>query len=297
MRTQYDIEYLQGLLNTQTEPIENLAINNITIPNSMKLKRSTQGEESIVTDIRMLFNTITTTNIDSIKEKIFKIVTEKVQTMDDLNKIVKEIFDNFLTSDQNILLYLDLLNKIHMIVLSLDEVSVKTSPSLGNLFIMMCRENFFNSITLQKIKKLSILNHDDEDEFDNYNREKDKIIILIILICELINRKSNLSLNFNHMDICLTRLYDNYMTVLKRLESFIDPETGDCYYDKEDESEVLRKMLIMYAEQIYIFLLKKGEEYYTYKKDLIDKIKSELVPSLLNDFMISNYKNLNFMKY
>lgn len=301
-RKKYTVSYLLDRINEPVEPIANLVIPNITIPPSLQGKRrTTQTIDSIETSIRILFNSVTTSNLDKIKESFFKLLVEKAQTPDLLIKVASEMFENFLINEASIPNYLELLNKVRVVAVSYDDKVTKekkNSPTLGYFFLEKCRQVFFENIGLPKVQILASLNQDDVDELDQYNKEKEKMTNLSITICDLYNQrndKDKLCLHIEQIGPCLNRIVTNYLTVLERYESMIDEETGFSKDEHMDENEINMKMLIFYAEMIYIFLVKECGSLCIEPKTKItlDLIKNKVVPSLMVDHLVAGFKKFN----
>lgn len=300
-RKTYSVTFLLSKMNEIVEPIPNLTIQNITIPASLQKKRATQSADSIETNIRALFNSVTTDNLEKLKESLFKIVVEKAQTSALLERVANEIFENFLISEANIINYLVLLNKVQRCAVSYDDPETKEkkiSKTIGFFFLEKCRKQFFDFSKPVMMEKLAKLNQDDEDEFDQYNRERERMLNLIVTICVLYqnrNKKDCLSLTVSQMGPCLTDLVKNYVVVLKKYESLLDPETGDSKDEFFDQNEINRKMLILYAEEIYTVLARTGQEFF--KEDRVASdivlIKKYVEPSLMSDYLIANFKKLS----
>lgn len=301
-RKKYTVSYLLERINDPVEPIINLVIPNITVPPNLQGKRrTTQSTDSIETNVRMLFNSVTSSNLDKIKDSFFKLLVEKAQTPDLLIKVSTEMFENFLINESGIPNYLELLNKVRIIAVSYDDrvtKEKKNSPTLGYFFLEKCRKTFFDNVEIPQVKILASLNQDDVDELDQYNKKKEKMTNLVITISELYGQRSGkdkLCLQADHICPCLNRLVNNYITVLNSYESMIDDETGFSKDEFADENEINMKMLNYYAELIYVILVKQGHSLLkeTRAKPVFDLINSKVVPSLMADHLVSGFSDLN----
>lgn len=289
-------------------PIDGLKIPNILVPKSLVGKsRPTEINNTLSINIRKLFNGLTNDNIEIIKNQLQNIILTEVKDFSSIKEIADEILSNFLISDQHIEKYILLLNTISTACVKIPDPnnvsSTKMSPTIGTVFLNKCRDLIFGYIKEENIRKLALLDEENLDEQDVYNRERSKISNLIITICYLYGQR-----NTNYIRLCAPQIYEVINTLINNyvINNTKMKKLGNPYNDEEckdeREFEILKKMCSLYAENLYIFMVKKGSEINNdpqlvknkLLKTLIIRFKSEVVPSLTEAYLISNCETLKY---
>jgi hypothetical protein len=266
----YSPAFIRSKLTCQAVPIPGqLPIPNITMIDICK-------KNSVITDMRKLFNTVTGKNINEIKETLHKTVTEyivklpKEKIEEGMNEIANEMLHNFIVSESNIDIYMQMLNKISNVVVILEHSDPKTgkpilSRPIKYYFLNNCKTLIFKYISEEHIRELSMKDQENEDELDFFNKEKAKICNLIITICHLYDQR-----NSNDIQLSAIPIYGIMSLILSKHASLITnmKQLGNPYEDEECTNELeydyLNKMASMYAEQLIIFL---DFEYESFMKD------------------------------
>jgi hypothetical protein len=299
-RQTYAVSFLASNKNQVVEPINGLAIPNITIPVALQgKKRVTQTETTIGTQIRPFFNSVTAGNVDVIREQLRKVVIEKAQTPELLSQVAYETFEHFLVNEPNIPNYVKLLNAIHGAAVMMEDKKTKEkkiSLTIRDFFLENCRRKIFENIKEENIHRLAQMNEYDDDQLDAYNKEREKMMNLIATLCALYDQRdtTNINLSGRHLATCVTALIDNHKNIYQKFMAQFDEETGEVNDEDEEENELYRKMLILYEEQLYIFMVKEKS---SFEKDpqlanLVERTKTEVIPAISVDYLVSNYSQL-----
>lgn len=299
------VSQLLSLKNQTVKPIDGLNIPNITMPSHLvSKKRSTEANDTLAVNIRLLFNSLTNDNITESKERLRSIVYAKAQNVEMLNEIAEELLQNFIISEQNIKNYMHLLNAIWnaSVLIQCPDASDKVSPTIGNYFLNKCKDMIFNNISEKHIRMLALMDQDDSDDLDKYNREREKIINLIITICHLYAQRTTAYIKLTAVQIfsVLKIILDTYTNIQNKMKELGDPYEDEC--EDEDEYECCRRMCSIYAEHVYTFLSQQGREFFidkTVVKDqnlgyLINRFSTEIIPTLTEAYLISKCKSLTF---
>jgi len=176
------------------------------------------------------------------------------------------------------------------------------SPSIGNCFLLRCRDLIFKSTNDENIRTLAQMDLDDADQMDAHNREREKIINLIITICYLYDQRNtaNIKLTAKQLIPLINILFDRYQTLQAKMNDLGNPYEEDC--EDEEEYELCQKMCSLYAEQIYTFISREMSDF---KKDptdhngstlqsLVAKFRTDIIPTLTEAFLVSKCENLGF---
>ena len=299
------IDQLLYLRNYKVKPIEGLIIDDITIPTHlMGKKRQTETADTLSTRIRLLFNTLTVENIQSVKEQLQTTIIEKAKTSDILDEVAVEILHNFFTSEQNIGIFMHLLNAVSNIgVLPAPSTQQRTNRptvyyTIGNKFLQECKKNIFAMIDPDNIKKLALMDLDDDDVLDQYNKERVRILNLIITLCYLYHQRDNpslIKLNAKHLIPLLSKIIIQYKILQKEMVELGNPFDGDECLD-EDKYIANSKMCNLYSEQLYTFIKRGGKDFvkdptlFENKSllDIIEDFKTNIVPTFTESYLIRN---------
>lgn len=305
------VEQLLSWRNSKVKPIDGINIPNITVPvHLVSKKRPTEAADNIIIKIRQLFNSLTADNVSEIREQLRVIVHAKAHKVKILEDIAVEILQNFIVSEQNIKNYMQLLNAIWnaSVLISNDPADEKNaSPPIGNFFLTNCRTLIFDLISKENIKRLAEMDLEDSVQLDLYNRERDKIINLIVTICCLYDQRKTvlIKLNANHVYSVIKHILDIYAKLNERMVELGNPYEEDC--KDEEEYEILRKMCSLYAEQLYTFMYREGKEFIADKtvikdrntqtdqfmESLVERFKKEIVPTLSESYLVSKCQCLD----
>lgn len=304
------IDVLRSYRDKPVKPIDGFtAISNITVPEHLRgKKRPTESADNLVINIRQLFNSLSRDNLPQIKEQLRTVILEKAKTSQMIEDVAEEILQNFIISEQNISNYMHLLNAISLacVLISQSGNSEKknVSTTIGNFFLRKCKNLIFSLISEENIKRIAQLDPYDEDELDEFNREKDKIINLIITICYLYeqrNTANHIKLTANHLHPLMITIFTAYRKNQERMAELGNPYNGEDCAD-ESEYDNLRKVCTIYAEQLYTFISKQGESFNSDEtlikdqkmKDLVDLFRNSVVPTLTEEYLISKCQSMKY---
>lgn len=316
------IQEFMYFLDKPIEPVYGLSIPNVLIPEELSGKKKYQDIKSfVVANIRQMFNSLTKENISIVTENLRKLIVEKAKNVEILDEIAKEFLLNFIVSYQNVENYMHLLNSVSSACILLENPTLatnqnntknekKVSPTIGNLFLEKCRVMIFDNIKEENIRALAVLDLDDEDDLDKYNKQRDKTNSLIVTVCYLYKQhivndgnKRNINLTINHLYPLLNIIIKTFQKITNKMRELGNPyeDDGDC--QDEEEYEILSKMSTLYAEQLYIFISEQGKEFISdptfmdqdpkkTMRSLVSLFKKEIFPKITESFLISKCETL-----
>lgn len=303
MTAKINIEDLKRFINATTKPIDGPLIPNVTYPPHMVGKqRSTQVEETIQLSIRKLFNSLTTDNFDLIKEELLKIIKNRIKNGQDIQNIAEEFVENFIISETNIPNFMKLLNCVYNVAVCTgvnDTTGEKIhSKTIGAYFISKCRERIITASSLSIVNSLAKLDQDDMDQLDTYNREREKIINLIITLCELYGQRMQnlIRLTATHLYPFINSIIDKHNNIILEMKELGNPLEEDC--KDEDQYQLLSLSADLYAEQLYTFISRKGSDFL---KDttvingvnmghLVKRFREEVEPNISVNYLVQKCK-------
>lgn len=304
------VEMLLSWKDKVVVPIEGINIPNIIMPSHLlSKKRSTEVTETISINIRQLFNSCTEENITKAKEQLRQIVYSKAHNVEMLEEIANEILQNFIVNEKNIKIYIQLLNAIWNASVLIPATSTEKTASrtIGNYFLQKCKNLIFSYISETHIHTLAIMDLDDEDKLDIFNREREKIINTIITVCQLYGQRNTnlIKLNAIHIYSVIKDIFKTYNKLQLEMKNLGNPYVEDCA--DEEKYETLRKMCTLYAEQLYTFIFYCGEEFNKdemaikdkdiseaqFLSNYVTKFKKEIVPTITEAYLISKCESLN----
>lgn len=288
------------------EPIIDLVIPKVIVPPDMIKKRKTESKNTMSIYIRQLLNSITIHNVEQAKKQLLSDIETKVKSEESLCEIAQELLSSFVVSNKNLDNYTHILNSICRASFRISNPitnEVIASPSIGNIFLAKCRTLIFETITENNIGLIAEKhNLDDDDDLDIYNKEKEKILNLILLLCRLYAQRESayVKLNAMHLYGVISRILASHISVCEKMSVLGNPEEGEC--EDEDKYELYRKMCAIYAEQLYTFFATEGKSFKKdetdvkgYKlRDLITTFYLDVFPNLTESHMQSKCKTLEF---
>lgn len=303
------IKYI--LLNHKVKPIDNLLIPDITFPSYLSTRRrQSESDSELIINIRLLFNSLSTENVNSRSEQLQNMILENAKSSDMIKDISNEIFSHFMNDEKLIPSYLRLLNSVFNMMhcpvgVSADELKKKNNqPTIGNIFLNKCRETIIGMIDLKNIKKLSEFDMDDIEECDNFNDQREKIFNLITTICHLYEQRNGpyIHLTANQVIPLISTILKYYKFIHNELCNTVNPYETDCSDEDVEKYESLKKMANIYAEQIYHFINLEIKNFYEDKSivsgttfaDIIDSFKTQVVPNITESYLINKCKNINY---
>ncbi|AEQ32807.1 hypothetical protein [Acanthamoeba polyphaga mimivirus] len=290
------IQQFTEYLKMDITPIEGLVIPNVTIPSHlMNKKRITQADDTIILNIRHLFNSLSGDNVEKIRELLRETIMTKTSGEQMLNDVAKEILSNFLISDKNISSYMHLLNAVSNACLEIDNGA--RTPTIAKYFIDECKYKIFDFISEKFVRELASMDIDDEDELDIYNRKRESIINLISTLCHLYDQRNDnkkIKVTASNLYPLIDKIINIYNDIRSKMKKLGDLYNGeDC--ENEQEYEILARMANLYAEQLYTFISKRAIEFINDKtiirndnmKSLVEKFRNQIVPTLTEAYLIA----------
>lgn len=298
------IDKLASYKNLKVKPIDGLVIPNITVPpHLVSKKRITEAEDKLTINIRQLFNSVTFDNIHAVREQLRIVIIEKAKTIEMIKEIADEILINFLVNEQNIGNYMCLLNSIYpMGVLHENDMQPREPKTIGQFFLFNCRNLILEHISETKTRLLAELDQYDPDELDKYATEREKNTNLLVTLCYLYKQRDTTGIKLRAQQLypLLTTILDSYKSIKKKMSMLGDPDIGFDTDDNEIEYDMLRKMSVIYAEQLYVFVAKCRTDCMDDQSvinngkmsDIIHRFKTEVIPTLTEAFLISKCEEL-----
>ena len=276
----------------------------ITIPPHLMYKGGLGlTAQTIEEQIRPLFNVLDVNNTQETIENLRHIIKTKVTKKEDSVSIAREFLNNFLISDKNITRYLLLLNNVHkMIIKTDDNTELGEGDSIGSLFINECQTTFKKVVCDSNMEILVRYNIDNLDEEREYNSGFSKIVNLLHLFCKLYEQRhsSHVKLTAIQIIFVVMKITDSYLLNHKKMAEYYDDDAED--FIDEEKYEFHKKIIKIYGHALYVLFKDQGKQFYrdqTIKngislKSLIDKFTQEIVPKLMEPYLISLCKNLEF---
>jgi hypothetical protein len=301
--------------NMEVKPPEGINIPGITITSQLaSKKRSTEAPDTIMVNIRKLFNRLTTENVPEIIAELKKIVYLKVSTVSDKDQAIKliediaeEMLQLFIIDGKNIPGYMHLLNAIHN-----NTTVLAQEKTIGHYFLDKCRLMIISLTSRENIEKLAKLavNMDDINDRDSYRKQQEKVTNLITLLCHMYKQRNttNIKLTASHLFHVVKRLLDFCQTLQNELNQLNMDDDDDF-----ELSEIYIKMCSIYSEHLFTFMLIEGIAFakdptvvavrikeandeiktsHMVMSDLINRFKQEIVPKLTEPFLKSKIQML-----
>lgn len=293
----YSPKFIRERLNYQTQPIPG----QVLIPHIMMT--DSQKKKSVAIEVRKLFNSVTKDNITEVKNELRKMVTEylvktpKDHIPDEMNSIANEMLHNFIVSESNIKIYMQMLNAIFNVAVNhIDQNTgepVQSKP-IAYYFLNNCKNLVLKNISEETIRSLAVKNSDDEDELDSFNKEKAKICNLILTICSLYDQRtsSNIKLTAVPVHNVINIILSKHAELITRMKNLGNPYEDDVECLDEVEYECLGRMCSIYTELIIVFF---DCEYESFMTDLtiisnkiivdgLDIVRNETLADIVNRF-------------
>ena len=303
------IDVLRSYRNRPVKPIDGFTvIANITVPEHLRgKKRPTESSDNLVINIRQLFSSLNRENLPQIKDQLRTVIVEKAKTSQMIEEVAEEILQDFIIEEKNIPNYMHLLNSISLACVLIPQSgnngTKNVSTTIGNFFLRKCKNMIFSLISEENIRRIAQLDPYDDNELDEYNREKDKIINLIVTICCLYDQRNtvNIKLTANHLHPLMTTILSSYLNNQEKMKLLGNPYDGEeCA--NEEEYDILRRICSIYAEQLYTFISREAVDFCldeTVVKDqtmktLVETFRTQIVPTLTEEFLVSKCQAIKY---
>lgn len=297
----FPIYYRAGKLSTEffiarnshpIVPISSLVIPDIVIPQDLSGKKSRpELKDTLSTFVRQLLNSVTTNNVDNLRQQLLQEINIKVVSEDSLVEIADELLKCFIVSVGNINNYMKILNTIYKIgiVVSInpDTGEKVLSRSIRNIFLEKCRLLIIKNIAEDNIMELANKDQEDDDELDYFNREREKIINLIILLCRLYDQRNTQLINLTAVQLyaVMDKILCFHQKCYGMMIKLGDP-MQECI--DEEQYEYLRRMCCIYAELMYTFFQNNYTKFLEDQTEvrgnklinIIERFQKEIVPHL-----------------
>lgn len=280
------------------EPIKGLHIPNITIPSSLA---KVSEARDISSEIRMVFNGLTSQNGNELSLKLVKAVSERAKDANAINSIAQEILDSFLVSEKNVVNCMQMLNVVSNACVLIHDTQ-KTTDTVGKMFIEKCRKMIFDIINPDNVRKLASYCQDDIDDLDEYTRERERTACIISIICYLYDQRdtTKIKLTASQLIPLLSTICNNYQKCVQKMESLGNPYVEDC--EDEDEFLILDDMRCLYIEQLFSFINRSGR---VFLKDeieigkislgsIVNRFRDEIVPTITKDYLMNKCGNIRY---
>jgi hypothetical protein len=289
----WTIDQLTQFMTHNTGFVE-LNLPNVEIPSHMSKKIRKISAECA---IRFVFNNVTTGTIESSKIELHKKITEYAGTPADMMEMAEEMLQNFMISEDNIDMFLPLIQHTHNIKCPTD------SRSIGIIFLNKCGMTLSHMTSLDEVTKMASMDTDgDLDQTDKYNKICNKIACLIKTICLLYMRPDKKKLFVASPK--LTGLVDIIITNCIHSSQLMD-KIGDPYdldQECEDETEFFIQECVrsIYIDHLILFMEYSAKTLILdptvtdgkTPKQLLDKFHSEIVPMIKGSARLAKIKNI-----
>ena len=291
--------------NLPVRPIDGCQnIPGITIPPHLTYKGGLGIiAQTIEEQIRPLFNVLDVNNMQESIENLKILIQSKVTKKEDAVAIAKEFLDNFLVSDKNMTKFLLLLNHVHNIAIktSGDESSAPPKP-IGSHFVNECKSLFQKLFNCQNIEHMTKYNLENLDEAREYGNSLSKMDNLLLLFCKLYEQRNSLhvKLTASQLIYVISDLINNRVDIYKKMIDLYDVEAEEI--TDEDLYEKYKKMIKIYDHSFHTLFKDHGKQFNRDQtivnnislKNLIDRFIKEIQPVLLESYLISLFKHIEF---
>jgi hypothetical protein len=174
---------------------------------------------------------------------------------------------------------MQMINEIYNI--SIHNIDEKTgnpvqSKPIGSYFLENCRMLMSKYISEENIRKIAMMDPDDEDEMDLIQKEKNKIFNLIITICVLFDHRNDaahIKLTSPNIYGLVSSLMNKYSEINVKMKALGNLYVGEECADPE-EFECMYNMRTLYTEQIVAFMRIEYEAFMTDKSVITQKRQS-----------------------
>jgi hypothetical protein len=284
-------------------------LTNVTVPSYLMPKICfEENVKNITFDVKFTLNSLTNSNTNEIKKKLKTIITKN--TTDNKNNmliikiVTEEILNGFLKTKNCFNGYLTILNLCSKICVRSDDLTNKTTFTIGKSFIIECRNLSIKLYGATNIKRLaSILPSCDGDDDNKFNEEKDEILNLTRILCSLYNQRtdsSKIKLIAEELYPLINKIIDIYIIHRNKFKALPNPYNID-YDDDAAENidelifnyEVTKGIVKLYSEIIYVFMENCSDQFISDTNDknnnmskLVDRFKNEVIPTLIDQWII-----------
>lgn len=287
------VNQILNAYNKKVSPINGLNIPNIVVPSHLaNKKRVTETTETVFTKIRTRFNIVTKDNCAEVRQELRQVVTENVQTVETIQQIAYELLENFIIgAKQNIDNYMVLLNAVGQSCVLIPGSTKKTvSLTIGAYFLDKCKDKIYECVNPENVRKLALFDLDDDEEIDQYNREKEKIFNLITTICSLYKQRHicQMKVTAHHLKGLFIIMLTNHQKCRDTMVELGNPEE-EC--KDEAEYEINRKMASLYAEQFYEFMSNRAADFNkdtdnnSAMPEIVSIFRRDVIPNMTEDFL------------
>lgn len=242
--------------------LENVSVPLDSMSQMPRIAPLVNNDNLILTEIRKLFNIVTPTNVEDIKKTLRHLVTSHIISKTDILKIEREmniisgeILNNFLVSESNITLYMQLIGEIHSIsTIFTDPITLKQKSSrpIRAFFLVKCHQQTLSFLSEDFVRELAVLDPDDEDDADILHKGKNKVFNMLTTLCYLYDQsdKSGLiSINNSQMHEIVDILLEKFTNITVKMNHLGNYHNGNECKDY-DEFDLLFGMRLIYAEFI-----------------------------------------------
>lgn len=298
-------QFMLDNINKPCVPIHNgkLDIPNIVVPNNLTKKSAIDKDHPSIVNIRMTFNNVTNENVNAVTDRFRTDVKNTIrQSPEMIENIADEIYRCMIVMNKNIGNGMKLINSVRKIcTIGKDD---KPTPTIGTIFIDICRKDFITAINPVNVGELCKLNDEENiDDFDQYNLKKTKLLNTVTIICMLFMNRNNDLMRLGNGPIytVVNCIMSYYTLTLGKIDELGDPYSEEGCSD-EEKYELYRKMATLYTEilyQIMKYIGKEmnncGEEYNgNTLSSVVEKFRHEIVPTIYESYLVHKCKRIDY---
>lgn len=286
------VNTLKGWKNNPVVQIDGFHLINVKIPSSLNKKKTPFEDESLQTTVRGILNTLNADNIVLVEKSLRDVIMIQVKNVNDLKCVAIEMLGNIVILDKNIPIYIELIDSVYNMCIEEPNDFV----TLGNLFLIECRDMFFSVTSMDASVSMAKLDHENPDEMDVYIRKYDKIVNLLLLFCILYNNRNDekIRIENKHMLFILTHLFEQYNECQSIMTSIGNPYENDLSPEHESTYLLYEKVSLLYTKYIYTIMNCHWKTFIgTHLNDLGNEFIKTIVPNITDPFLIEQCKVFN----